>query len=190
MLLNCGVGEDSWESLVMQGDQSSQLKGNQRWIIFGKVKAEVAKSCLTICDSMDCSIHGILQARILEWAAVPFSRGSSQPRDWTQVSCIAGGLFTNWAIREAHHFFFFFVRTEAPKLLPPDVKSQLIGKDWCWTTMKAGIEGSDEDEMVGWHHQFNWHEFEKTPGDSEELQCLACYSPYDCRVEHDLVIEQ
>ena len=46
-------------------------------------------------------VHGILQARILEWAAFPFSRGSSQPRDWIQVSHIAGGSFTNWAIRDA-----------------------------------------------------------------------------------------
>ena len=44
---------------------------------------------------------GILQARILEWAAMPSSRGSSQPRDWTQVSHIAGGFFTIWAISEA-----------------------------------------------------------------------------------------
>ena len=48
---------------------------------------------------------GILQARILEWIAVPFSRGSSQPRDWTQVSHIADGFFTDWATREARHFF-------------------------------------------------------------------------------------
>ena len=47
------------------------------------------------------NIHRILQARILEWVAVPFSRGSSQPRDWTQVSHIAGGFFTSWATREA-----------------------------------------------------------------------------------------
>ena len=47
------------------------------------------------------SVHGILQARILEWVAVPSSRGSSQPRDQTQVSRIAGGFFTNWATREA-----------------------------------------------------------------------------------------
>ena len=46
-------------------------------------------------------VHGILQARILEWVAFPFSRGSSQPRDQTRVSCIAGGFFTNWANREA-----------------------------------------------------------------------------------------
>ena len=47
------------------------------------------------------TIHGILQARILEWLAFPFSRGSSQPRDWTKVSHIAGGFFTSWAMREA-----------------------------------------------------------------------------------------
>ena len=46
--------------------------------------------------------HGILQARIPEWVAIPFSRGSSQPRDQTQVSCIAGRFFTIWATREAH----------------------------------------------------------------------------------------
>ena len=50
------------------------------------------------------SVHGILQARILEWVAVPFSRGSSQPRDQTQVSCIASGFFTVWATREAQEY--------------------------------------------------------------------------------------
>ena len=46
------------------------------------------------------SVHGILQAKILEWVAIHFSRGSSQPREWIQVSCMAGGLFTIWATRE------------------------------------------------------------------------------------------
>ena len=50
---------------------------------------------------MDYTVHGILQARILGWVAFPFSRGSSQPRDQTQVSRIAGGFFMNWAIIEA-----------------------------------------------------------------------------------------
>ena len=56
---------------------------------------------------MDCSlpgssVHGILQARILQWVAMPSSRRSSQPRDWPQVSLIAGGFFTFWASRETH----------------------------------------------------------------------------------------
>ena len=64
-----------------------------------------SESCSVVSDSvtpMDSTVHGILQARILEWVAFPFSRGSSQPRDRTQVSCIAGGFFTSWATREAH----------------------------------------------------------------------------------------
>ena len=64
-----------------------------------KKESEVAQSCPTLCDPVDCSlpgssIHGILQERILEWVAISFSRGSSRPRDWTQVSCIAGRCFT------------------------------------------------------------------------------------------------
>ena len=49
---------------------------------------------------MNYKIHGILQARILEWVAFPFSKGTSQPRDRTQLSHIAGGFFTTWAMRE------------------------------------------------------------------------------------------
>ena len=55
----------------------------------------VTQSSPTICDPMDYTVHRILQARILEWVAFPFSRGSSQPRDQTQVSHIVGGFFTN-----------------------------------------------------------------------------------------------
>ena len=51
-------------------------------------KVKVAQSCPTLCDPMDYIVPGILQARILEWVAMPFSRGSSKPRDRTQVSCI------------------------------------------------------------------------------------------------------
>ena len=58
------------------------------------VKVKVAQLCPTLCDPMDYTVHGILQARILEWVAVPFSKGSSQPRDQTQVSHITGRLFT------------------------------------------------------------------------------------------------
>ena len=69
--------------------------------IYLAVKVKVAQSCPTLCDPMVYTVHGILQARILEWVAFPFSRRSSQPRDQSQVSCIAGGFFTCWATREA-----------------------------------------------------------------------------------------
>ena len=55
-------------------------------------------------DPTDYTVHGILQARILVWVAFLFSRGSSQPRDQTQVSCIAGRFFTSWATREAQEY--------------------------------------------------------------------------------------
>ena len=58
-----------------------------------KVKVKVAQSCLTLCHTMDYTVHGILQARILEWVAFPFSTGSSQPRGRIQVSHIAGRFF-------------------------------------------------------------------------------------------------
>ena len=60
-------------------------------------EVKVAQLCPTLCNP-------IFQARILEWVAFPFSKGSSQPRDRTQVSCIAGGFFTNWATREAQEY--------------------------------------------------------------------------------------
>ena len=66
----------------------------------GEVK--VAQSSPTPCDPMDHTVHGILQTRILEWATFLFSRESFQPRDRTQVSCIAGGFFNSGAAREAH----------------------------------------------------------------------------------------
>ena len=60
-----------------------------------------AQSCPTLCNPMNYTVHGILQAKILEWVAFPFSRGSSQPRDQSQVSRTAGRFFTSWATREA-----------------------------------------------------------------------------------------
>ena len=87
---------------------------------WSKVNILVAQLCLTLCDPMNCSppgssVHGILPARTLEWLAIPFSKGSSQPRDQTQVSCIVGDwntfltvqnpgrFFTVWTTGEAHH---------------------------------------------------------------------------------------
>ena len=66
-----------------------------------KSSVKVIQSCLTLRDPMDYTVHGILQARILERVAFPFSRGSSQLRDRTQVSCIAGWFFTSWFTRKA-----------------------------------------------------------------------------------------
>ena len=73
----------------------TQIRAPGQW-------SEVAQSCPTLCDPMDCSlpgfsVHGIFQATVLEWVAISFSKGSSRPRDWTQVSHIVGRHFTLWA---------------------------------------------------------------------------------------------
>ena len=87
-------------SAALKGTSSSQNS------VTGQRKLVVTQSCLTLFNPMGWSppgslVHGILQTRILEWVSVSFSRGSSQPRNWTQVSCVAGGVFTIWATGEA-----------------------------------------------------------------------------------------
>ena len=89
---SCSVigSSSSWLSECQLSSQlSKESESESRWV--GS----------TLCRPMDYAVREILLARILEWVAVPFSKGSSQPRDWTQVSCIAGAFFTNWATRKA-----------------------------------------------------------------------------------------
>ena len=120
MVLNCGFGQDSWESLGLQGDPPSYPKGNQTWIFIGRIDAEI----------------------------------------------------------------------EPPILWPTDVKKGLIrkdpvtGKDW-----RQEEKRRTEDEMVGWNHQLDGHEFAQAPGVGEEQQTLVCCSPWGCRVRHDSATE-
>ena len=86
-----------WELIAQRGELCSALCGDLH---------EVAQSCLTLCDPMGCSlpgssVHGIFQARVLEWVAISFSRGSSQPKGQTRVSRTTGRRLTVWASREA-----------------------------------------------------------------------------------------
>ena len=94
------VLEKTLESpLDSKGLKPVNPKGNQPWIFIG---SDATQSCPAVCNPIDSAFHGILQTRILEWVAFPFFKGSSQPRDRTQAFHIAGGVFINWAIREAH----------------------------------------------------------------------------------------
>ena len=101
-----------WERKVGMwpgGNPGTSEEGTVTWgptADWKKKESEVAQSCPTLCNPMDCklpgsSVHGILQARILEWVAISFSKGPFQPRDQTQVARIAGRRFTVWAMREA-----------------------------------------------------------------------------------------
>ena len=83
-------------TVAHQASLSMKFPRQEYW----KGKVKVAQSCPTLCNPMDYTVHGILQARILEWVAFPFSRGSSQLRDRTQVSHIAGRFLTSWATRD------------------------------------------------------------------------------------------
>ena len=112
---------------------------------------------------MDCrlpgfSVHEIFQARILEWVAISFSRRSSRPRDWTLVSRIVSRRFTIWAPRK---------------------------RPWCWENWRQEEKRTTEDEMVGWHHRLNGHEFEWTPGVGDGQGGLACCTPWG-RKESDM----
>ena len=74
------------------------------WYMIKWSEVKVTQSCPTLWDPIEYTVHGIVQARILEWTAFPFFSGSSQPRDRTQVSHIAGRFFTSWATREAQEY--------------------------------------------------------------------------------------
>ena len=96
-----------------EGAISQEIKGSMNQVASGSqkrqegvVKVKVAQLCPTLCKPMDCIVHGILQARILEWVAFPFSRGSSQPRNWTQVSPLEPPEET----RPCEHLDFTLVR--------------------------------------------------------------------------------
>ena len=111
-------------------------------MILNKAKAKVLATqlCPTLCDPTNCnppgsSVHGILQAGILEWIVIPFSRGSSQPRDQTQVSHIAGRFFAIWATREAFHDWNSYMRYVSDKTrllgLVENDWPKLLGSLWC-----------------------------------------------------------
>ena len=119
----CQIGDifDNVTALYLQTSEPESTQGTNTWVNPSHFKTPfalhcvcvcvcvcvlVTQSCPTPCNPMDCSlpgssVYGILQARILKWGAILFSMGSSRPRDWTQVSCIAGRFFTFWATRES-----------------------------------------------------------------------------------------
>ena len=108
--LGKSMDRGSWRATVhgvAKLGHSLVTKQQQKWYpssILHRREVKVTQSCPTLCDPVDCSlpgsfVHGILQVRILKWVVTPFSRGSSQHRDRTQISHIAGGFFTIWATK-------------------------------------------------------------------------------------------
>ena len=103
-------------------------------VILSEWVSEVAQSCPTLCNPMDCSppgslVHGIFQAWILEWVAISFSRGSSQPRDRTQVSHVVGTRFTVWATREAVILEPPKIKSVTVSIVLPSISHEVMGPD-------------------------------------------------------------
>ena len=119
----------------------------------------VTQLCLTLCDPMDCSlpdfsVHGILQA-ILEWVAISFSRGSSRPRDRTQLFCIAGRRLNLWATRDpnsnllhSNSLFLFFSSLNSP--VSPSLL--LIKKTRDWLALWSACLNPQAESL--WAHMF------------------------------------
>ena len=89
-----------WVMLSCTGSRYLGFSSCGSWAL-----VKVTQSCPTLCDPMGYTVHGILQARILEVVAFPFSRGYFQTRDRSHVSCIAGGFFIGWVTREAQEYW-------------------------------------------------------------------------------------
>ena len=140
-----------------------------------------ALSCLILCDPMDCSppgssVPGILQARILEWVAMPSSRESSQPRDQTQVSRTAGRFFTVWATREALSFPMDYDKWRA-ETQPLIAAYHHRGEQ---TPLVSWIQGrSPGTQFPNIRHPQNWGEAgTTTPSGNAREQCTAGKNRY------------
>ena len=156
---------------------------------------EVAQSCPTLCNSMDyslpgSSLHGILQARVLEWVAIAFSRGSSRPRDRTWVSHIPGRCFNLWATRkpifmQKFHYNTMKTGTSRRGLLRSILASLVAQQSRICPPMHE----------TSWVGKIPWRKkWLPTPvflsGEYHVQRILAGYSPWGRRVRRDLVTKQ
>ena len=113
------------------------------------LEVKVAQSCPTFCDPMDYTVYGILQARILDWVTFPFSGGSSQPRDRTQVSSVAGGFFTSWATREDHSKFRFASLRNCQTVFQ-NGRAILDSRLGLWTTILQTMKPAKTCQVICW----------------------------------------
>ena len=140
-----------WNIIQSLKRRKSCHLGQHGWVL--KALVLVAQSCLTLCNPMDCSppgspLHGILQARILERIATAFSRGSSWPRDQTQVSCIAGRFFTIWATGKSWRHYVKWNKSEKDKYPIISLICGILTKQINQPTKLIDTENGDEE--WGW----------------------------------------
>ena len=135
------------------------------------------------CSPPGSSVRGILQARILKWGAISFSRGSSWPTDWTWVSCIAGTFFIVWTTREAHCIsisiaIFIYLDRERKLMSIADSQQETEFCHWLWklgsgSFLRWGLRWLKPTSYLGCHLESKWV--------SEVAQsCLTLCDPMDC----------
>ena len=154
----------TWETSRTAPFVLSEVLPGVRLHFFHNYRVKVTQLHPTLCHPMDYIFHGILQARILEWVAVPFSRGSSQPRDRTQVSGIAGRWFASWATRESPTIKAIYLPATSPRAAVSNRTACRLGcrlQTLCPPTsgeQKPWFHLSQEDrEMTHCHHRLWLH---------------------------------
>ena len=150
------------------------MKCTAKWFRYTHVK--VAQSFLTLWDPMDYKLHGILQVRVLEWVAVPFSRASFQPKDQTQVSRVAGWIFTSCATGNSNSTGVGSLCLLQQIFLTQESKQGLlhcrqslyqlsyqgspiyVKRLWCWEGLGAGGKGDDRgwDDWMASRTRWTW----------------------------------
>ena len=137
-------------------------------------KVKVAQSCPTLCNPGDYTIHGIFQARKLKWEAIIFSRGPSQSRDQTQVSCTAGRFFTSWATKEAQEILVWGVYPFSSGFSWPRNWTRVSCIAGGWAT--CSITGNSVTELPGKNTGVGCHFlFQEIFWTYELNLCLLCF---------------
>ena len=167
MLSNCGAGEDSWTA--RRSNQSILKEINPAYSLEGlilKLKFQYFGHLMRRTDSLEKTLESPLDCKEIQQV---YPKGN---QSW---------IFTGRTDAEA----------EIPILWPPDMKNWLTGKDPdAWKDSRWEEKGTTEDEMVGWHHCLDGHEFEQALGVGDGQGSLACFSPWGLqRVRHDWVTE-
>ena len=137
----------------------------------------VTQLCPALCDFMDCgppgsSVHGILQTRILEWVTIPFIRGSSWPRDQTQVSCTACRFFTIWASREAHLHIYSCIYIYQFGSVQSLSHVQLFATPWTVARQAPLFMGILQTKILEWITMLSSRGSSK-PRDQTQVSCIA-----------------
>ena len=171
-------------SLCLVSEARKECMNDQGFIHSPRAWMKVVQSCPTLCNPMEYRVHGVLQARILEWLDFPFSRESSQPKDRAQVSWTAGRFFTIWALREAHYGHCSSWSRVGRGWLPRFVSGQAEEGSWKgqWLDVLDHNLGWSSTEAAG-------RTWETRQLKESDIYCSSprCQCPHILQLKHDCV---